>query len=151
MKKRNMKHLLSIGLAIVLAVSLCLGTLAAENKRMLSRTVEQLDGESYIVVTVYDTSTARSGKSGAKDYDYYEDDGKWSWTLTVYGTFEKTGNTYRCIDDSVTYDTSSRWSCDSATSWHGMTAANATGTFSTTGKTMTKNLTLSCDSDGNLS
>lgn len=150
MEKRHMKHRLSIGLAIILVVSLCSGVLAAENERIVFRTVEQLGGNSYNVITVYDTTTARVGKNGKKSVDYYSE-GAWAWTLTVYGEFEKNGDTYRCIDDSVTYDTSSSWSCDSATSWHGVTAANAAGTFSTIGKTVTKNLTLSCDSDGNLS
>lgn len=124
-------------------------TMAASQGKMISQTREQLDAERYIVTTLYDTTTARSSKTGAKSTDYYYK-GSCVWTLTVYGAFYYDGKTSACTGDSVTYNTSSGWSCNSASSSHSGSSATAHGTF-TGAKTVSDSVSISCDSKGNLS
>lgn len=79
---------------------------------------------------------------------YYK--GSCVWTLTVYGAFYYDGKTSACTGDSVTYSTSSGWSCNSASSSHSGSSATAHGTF-TGAKTVSDSVSISCDSKGNLS
>lgn len=101
-------------------------TMAVSQGKMISQTREQLDAERYIVTTLYDTTMARSNKTGAKSTDYYYK-GSCVWTLTVYGAFYYDGKTSACTGDSVTYSTSSGWSCNSASSSHSGSSATAHG------------------------
>ena len=102
-------------------------TMAVSQGKMISQTREQLDAERYIVTTLYDTTMARSNKTGAKSTDYYYK-GSCVWTLTVYGAFY----------------------CNSASSSHSGSSATAHGTF-TGAKTVSDSVSISCDSKGNLS
>lgn len=126
-------------------------TMAVSQGKMISQTREQLDAERYIVTTLYDTTMARSNKTGAKSTDYYYK-GSCVWTLTVYGAFYYDGKTSACTGDSVTYSTSGLWSCTSARSSHSSTTATAYGTFTAIGvQTVSDSISISCDSKGNLS
>ena len=124
-------------------------TMAASQGKMISRIREQIDADRYIVTTIYDTTMARSSKTGAKSTDYYYK-GSCVWTLTVCGAFYYDGKTSVCTGDSVTYSTSSGWSCDRVSSSHSGSSATAYGTF-TGAKTMSGSVSISCDSKGNLS
>lgn len=124
-------------------------TMAASQGKMISQTTEQLDADRYIVTTLYDTTVARSSKTGAKSTSYYYKN-SCVWTLTVYGAFYYDGKTSTCTGDSVTYSTSSGWSCDSASSSHSGSSATAYGTFSGE-KTVSGSVSVSCDAKGNLS
>ena len=44
-------------------------TMAVSQGKMISQTREQLDADRYIVTTLYDTTMARSTKTGAKSTD----------------------------------------------------------------------------------
>lgn len=124
-------------------------TMAASQGKMISQTRQQLDADQYIVMTLYDTTVARSSKTGSKSISYYYKD-SCVWTLTVYGAFYYDGKTSTCTGDSVTYSTSSGWSCNSASSSHSGSSATAHGTF-TGAKTVSDSVSISCDSKGNLS
>ena len=123
---------------------------AASSGRLISQTKEQIDENTYIITALYDTTTARSSKTGSKSISYYHD-GKTAWTLTVYGEFASSGSAYFCVGDSVTYSTSGLWSCTSARSSHSSTTATAYGTFTAIGvQTVSDSVSISCDSKGNL-
>jgi len=91
------KKIFAVLLAVLLMVCFSVTAFAADDKgRVVSRTVEQYDNGSYVVVTVYDDTTARGGtKNGHKDYEYYIS-GALQWTFTVYGSFSYNGSTATC-------------------------------------------------------
>lgn len=152
MMTKSLRTFVAVVLSFACALTMLLSANALTPSRtqtLVSQTTEQLSEDAYIVISIYDTSTARSSKTGYKTYDYVYA-GKVAWSLSVYGTFEKSWFSYKCIADSVTYSTAANWSCITASSWHDDDSATASGTFDcSSGFTESAEVSLYCDSSGN--
>jgi len=150
-----MKRILSY--ILVLAMMICMIPIcgnAVENK---VETIYFEDG-SYMTIEVITKSARASGTvSGTKPYTYYGSDGNAYWKAVISGSFRYTGSSATCISASidVTIYDSSWYTVSKSASKSGNTAyGSATIGEKVLGVTVSKvpvSLTLSCDSDGNLS
>lgn len=146
------KKIFAVLLAVLLMVCFSVTAFAADDKgRVVSRTVEQYDNGSYVVVTVYDDTTARGGsKNGHKDFEYYES-GSLRWTFTVHGSFSYNGSSATCTAASYTYSISdSNWSRVSGEAYPSGSAAIAKGVMqkNSTGKRVYPQVSITCTANG---
>lgn len=130
---------------------------------IVSQTTEYFeDGSSVtIIVTEEPSVPARSAeytKSGSKHYVFTDEDDNELWRFTVNGTFTvKPGVSAYCTKDSYDYDiTDKSWHRQAAISYSLGNQAMGEGIFVQKFLTLITykqefKVTLSCDSDGNLS
>lgn len=150
-----MKKFISFLLVFVFCFSFTSVAFAeASPKIVVSQEIEQIDDSSYAIITLYKTTiAARAGsytQNGAKNYTYVQN-GTVQWTFTVYGVFNvNPGVSCSCTNSAYGFDTSvSGWSLSSADSSHSGSTATAWGTV-TGPKTVSPRVSVSCDSNGNL-
>ena len=113
---------------------------------------------SYMTISVQEFGSRASGsKSGTKVANYYGDDGSLAWRATLNGSFTYTGSSATCTSSSISVSISnSAWYTISKSA--SKSGASATGSV-TMGKKLlgvtvsqiSRNLTLTCDKNGNLS
>lgn len=113
---------------------------------------------SYMTISVQEFGSRASGsKSGNKAYSYYAEDGTLSWKATLNGSFTYTGSSATCTSSSINVTVyKSEWYTISKSA--SKSGATATGTV-TMGKKLlgvtvsqiSRDLTLTCDKNGNLS
>lgn len=150
-----MKKCTSYLLLFVLMISLIpLNAFAAEK----NEEVIYFEDGSYMTISIQEFGTRASGsKSGTKVANYYGDDGSLAWKATLNGSFTYTGSSATCTSSSISVSISnSAWYTISKSA--SKNGASATGSV-TMGKKLlgatisqvTKNLSLTCDEDGNLS
>lgn len=147
---------------ILVALILTFGSISAYAEEKTAKTVEveYLDNGDYIetILQEFPTYSRASTIKGSKTSNYKNSSGTTMWSVTVIGTFSYTsGKSSQCTSvsgSSATY--SSSWKVTGAnTSKNGNKAnASATGTQIVNGvviSTLSRTVTLSCDSYGNLS
>lgn len=116
------------------------------------------DDDSYIMIEISQPMGRASGSiTGSKNYTYYDSNGSSQWKAVLTGSFTYTGTSATCTSSNVSvtiYD--STWSVNSkSASKNGNTATAyvqmVQKALGLTVKTVPVNMTLSCDSNGNLS
>lgn len=149
-----MKRILSVLIVGVLLVSVIPVSVAANE----NSTVIYLENGDYIVETLTESySRSAREKTGTKARTYYNSDGSAAWVAVLTGKFTYDGTSATCTSASVSvtiYDSS--WYTSSKSASKSGNVASATVTMGyrflgVTTKTLTADLTLSCDKDGNLS
>ena len=152
-----MKKSLCILLSAVLAMSfftLPCSAVAAEE----SANITYFEDGSYVIERIMDFQSRASGtKTGAKEATYYESSGTAVWKAVLNGTFSYTGSSSSCTASSVsiTIYNSSWYTISKSASKSGNTAyGSVTMGYKMLGITVneiSKNLSLTCDANGNLS
>lgn len=152
------------GLFLVLILIFSIGNITVYAKEKIDKNVsveiEYLDNGDYIEIILeeYLASNRAATRKGSKTTNYKNSSGTTLWSVTVVGTFSYTsGKAAQCTSvsgSSVSY--SSAWKVTGArTSKNGNKAsASATGTQIVNGvviSTLSRTVTLTCDSYGNLS
>lgn len=152
-----MKRMACCVLLTVLLVSVislpCLA-LASEEDAV----VTYYEDGSYLIERIVVTHSRASGtKTGAKEAIYYGSSGASKWKAVLNGTFSYTGSSATCTASSVSvtiYD-SSWYTVSKSASKSGNTAYGSVTmgykTFGVTVNEVSKNLSLKCDANGNLS
>lgn len=148
--KKRISVLLTIALTFCFASSIN----AEEPARIgsvVSQSTEYYDDGSYSITTIYQNPYTRSGRSGSKNFDFY-DSGSCLWTLTVFGSFIYGDGGARCTGASVDYSIAdSTWQKTSTSSSYSGNTATAYGSFSkNNGHNVSTSVSLSCDANGNL-
>lgn len=156
--KKNILILLVLSV-IMLICCIPVSASAAETSTNNS-TVEYFEDGSYSITTLtedYNNSRAYT-KSGSKTYTHYNSSNEVQWTYTINATFSYTpGVSSTCTGVSDGYSiTNNSWHIDSHSCWRSGNTAYGTVTmkYKTLGvtiQTITKDISLSCDSNGNLS
>lgn len=140
-------------LAVLLLSMIPMNTFAKEDLEVI-----YFEDGSYMTIEVIsmDTRTTNT-KSGSKVANYYGEDGSLDWRATLSGSFTYTGSSATCTASSISVSISnSAWYTISKSA--GKSGASATGSV-TMGKKLlgvtvsqiSRNLTLTCDKNGNLS
>lgn len=152
-----MKRIICVVLSVALLISVvalpCFATGTEE-----SVNITYFEDGSYLVERVVDSQSRVSGtKSGAKEATYYGSSGTAAWKAVLYGTFSYTGSSSTCTASSISvtiYD-SSWYTISKSAGKSGNTASGSvTMGYKTLGVTVnevSKNLSLKCDANGNLS
>lgn len=149
-----MKRLMVLMLCVVL-MGLCLPVIsyAAECRQEV---IHYEDG-SYVSIELTINGMRTSGNvTGSKKYTYYNSDGISQWRVVLTGNFTYTGSNATCTAASVdvTIDNSS-WYIGNKMASKSDNKAKASVTMKITNNNVTAtipaNLTLACDSNGNLS
>lgn len=148
--------------SLVIAVIIIIGSMSVqandEAKKQIS--IEYLENGDYIETCLeeYPMINRASTRKGSKTSSYKNASGTVMWSITVTGTFSYTsGKTVQCTSASgSSKSNSSAWSVTPANaSKSGNRArASATGTQIVNGvviSTLSRTVTLTCDSYGNLS
>lgn len=128
----------------------------------ITRTVTVLENGDYMVETLYVYESAVQSRAttqtlhGAKDYEYFTEDGEAIFRFTLEALFEvELGVSATCVDSGYAYSIyDSAWKKDSASHWYQGNTAYATGVFKhkilfVTIFTVEFDLHLSCDAQGN--
>lgn len=125
----------------------------AEEPEFVRQTVEYLDDGSYYVETVHESnSLARTGKSGTKTAQYHSASGSLIYAVTVNGTFIYNGYGSSATSASATVSIyASNTSFNGKDAYTSGASAVATGSVISSGITLRKTVTLTCDKNGNLS
>ena len=136
----------------------CTPSMAATVTDISTKKIEYLPNGDYIEVTITETPTKALTKSGTKTANYKNSAGSTMWSVSVKGNFSYvTGKSCTCTSasgSSASY--SSSWTVSSTTSSKSgnSATASATGTHYMSGNPMeslSRSVTLYCDSYGNLS
>ena len=128
-------------LVLILSVAMPVSAAAADNAPERSVSVEYLDDGSYFVIEVVQNSqSARASyKSGSKTATYYTASGSAVWNVTVYGEF------------TYTPGVSSNASFVSKNAYTLGNAALANANVKYLSESVSKTVSLRCDSYGHLS
>lgn len=122
--------------------------------------IEYLEDGSYFEITINEDFNASRAytKSGGKSVVYKNSNGDVQWTYTINATFSyNPGVSSTCTGVSDSYSISNdNWHIDSHSCWKSGNTAYGTVTMKykflgVTTQTVTKDISLSCDSNGNLS
>ena len=152
------KKIISVLLAaLMLATTLPLSTLAAEDTSEQAICIYYEDGSCLEIIIAESLSRASSTKTGSKTFNYKDSNGNLCWTAVLHGTFTYTGTSATCTASSCNVSIS-----DSAyyvvSKTVGKSGGSATATLTMgrklLGITISKNtyeLKLTCDKNGNLS
>lgn len=150
-----MKRLISM--LTLIAMLILFAPIYASAEQNNGETVYFEDG-SYIVTTITEVqSRAAKGKSGTKTSTYYVDDGTARWKVTLSGSFTYDGSSATCTSSScsVIIYNNSWYTISKSASKSGNTAfGSATMGYKVLGITtnqVTRDISLTCDKDGNLS
>ena len=150
MKKRFISFILAV---VLIASAVPTFAMAATDEIVIT-----YEDGSYLVVTVNESAT-RSGttKTGKKTYSYYDANDNLEWKAVLSATFTYTGSTSTCTNATCTTTVyNSNWyEYSKSTTRNGGTATtNLVMGRKLLGVTVSKfsrTLTLTCDSNGNLS
>ena len=152
-----MKRIISVALTMALfIVVFAVGVNA--NEVYNSETKVYLEDGSYIVIRIQEDNSRLTGtKSGSKTYEYYASNGGLQWSATLFGNFTYTGATSACSASNISvtvYNT--EWQLVSKGSGRNANIASGDVTMarvvlSVTISKITRNMTLTCDANGNLS
>ena len=154
-----MKILKTCLITFCMVCLLCLPSMAATVISSPNTQIEHLPNGDYIEITITEEPATRAlSKSGTKTANYKNAAGSTMWSVSVRGTFSYVkGKSCTCTSASGSSSSyNSSWSVSGATSSRSGNSATA----SATGKhymgnkvieTMTRSVTLYCDSYGNLS
>lgn len=155
MRRIAVKRLISMLTLIAMLILFVPTYVSAEQNN--GETIYFEDG-SYIVTTITEAqSRAATGKSGAKTSTYYGNDGTAHWKATLSGSFTYDGSSATCTSSScsVTIYNNSWYTLSKSASKSGNSAfGSATMGYKVLGITtnqVTRDISLTCDKDGNLS
>lgn len=150
-----MKHVISVLTLIAMLIMLVPTYAFAEQS---SEKIVYFEDGSYIITTITETqSRGAYSKSGTSTSTYYGSDGTAKWKATLSGSFTYNGSSATCTSSScnVTIYNSSWYTISKSAGKSGNTASgSATVGYKVLGVTtnqVTRNITLSCDKNGNLS
>ena len=153
MKKRILSFLLMAALVLALLPLQTHASTASTREE-----IEYLPDGGYIVTTIEESANRASGtKSGTKTKSGYDNSGNLDWQIVLKGQFSYTGSSATCTSATITvniYDDAYHKDSSSATKSGNTARGSATIKRKVLGITIstdTYNLTLSCDSNGNLS
>lgn len=150
-----MKKVVAFLLVLVLGAALCVPALAAGPQEVVvSRQVQRLSEDAYVVITLTETRVfTRAGvyeKTGHRNYDYVLH-GVLQWTFTVQGVFTvDPGVSSVCTDSGYGFTPHvTSWSLSSPGSSYSGSTATAWGTVR--GETIVSpSVSVSCDANGSL-
>lgn len=152
-----MKRIVCIALVMALFLSVfAVDVNASEVYNYEAR--EYHDDGSYIVIRIHENDMRLTGtKSGNKVYEYYASNGELQWSAVLFGNFTYTGATSSCSASSVSvtvYNT--EWRLISKESNRNGNTAFGEVTMErvvlgVTISKITRNMSLTCDANGNLS
>lgn len=152
-----MKRFLRAILAVILALSMALPSMAAGTAAEKENRIVYEDG-SYLVVTIdSDSSLARGTKTQNKKYEYYDASNVRQWRIVLTASFTYDGTTSSCIAAGCNADVyTDNWTVISESSSRSGNVAYGYATLANTllGVTVSERsytLTLTCDKNGNVS
>ena len=146
-----------------LSFSVCAQANIETNETVISKNMQYFDDGSFVIITLTEDTTASAhattySKSGSKHYVFYNEEKVELWRFTVHGTFSiNPGISSTCTADSYSVNISDKsWQNESASSYKSGNQSVGDATFIQkylfiTIKVQDCHVTLSCDSNGNLS
>lgn len=149
-----MKRIACLILVSVLMIAMLpVSVFAAENSE-----ITYFEDGSYIVVTISENySRSTVSKNGSKSYVYHNSTGTSCWKATLNGTFTYTGSSSTCTASSCSVTVyESDWSTSSKSATKSGNTAKASVTMvrkalGVTVDTKSASISLTCDTNGNLS